>query len=531
LDTSTGTSAEIDIVEAGAIIVGAGIAGLATALAMAPLPVLVIARSALSRDVASGGAASIWAQGGIAAALGADDSAELHAADTLAVGGGTNDPEIVRLVTASAAEAIGWLQVLGVTFDRTISSDIALGREAGHSRRRIVHAGGDRIGAELIRFLSNAVRQRPNIDIRDDVAAEEILVSEGGVHGLLARTQGKRLLLRSRKIVLATGGIGGVFDRTTNPTSACGDGLAMAARAGALISDPEFVQFHPTALDIGLDPMPLATEALRGEGALLIDDLGIRFMPDVHPDAELAPRDIVARAVFAHRSRGRTVFLDCRQAIGARFAERFPTVYASCRARGLDPATDPIPVAPAAHYHMGGIAVDSHGRSSITGLWACGEVASTGLHGANRLASNSLLEALVFAPRVAADVRECGLSAGPSPRFPLPTTLPEAASADPDLISRLRTLSGASLGVVRNEEGLRHVLAFLAEIERRAATLSSSTRNRLTIARLIGAAALQRRESRGSHFRSDYPLPSAAWKRRSFLTLSDAERIAAEAIG
>jgi len=527
------TAPPAEEVEAGAVVIGAGIGGLATALALAARPemrrggrpssILLIARSPLSE-----GAASAWAQGGIAAALGEDDGPALHEADTIAVGCGTNDPEIVRLVTSGARAAIERLEALGLPFDRTVSGGLSFGREAGHSRRRIVHAGGDRIGMELVRVLGEALRRQEGVSLIEGVAAEEILVRDGTVQGLLGRREdGRALFLRTGAVILATGGIGGLYDRTTNPVSACGDGLAMAARAGAVIADAEFVQFHPTALDIGVDPMPLATEALRGEGAFFVDDLGRRLMTDVHADADLAPRDIVARAVWHRRSEGHTVYLDCR-AIGAGFAKRFPTVFASCMNRGIDPVHDLVPIAPAAHYHMGGVKVDARGRSTIEGLWACGEVASTGLHGANRLASNSLLEALVFAPLVAADVAQASHFSQAS-RLPQAFVPPPFSASsppdDPERTARLRALIGSGLGVVRDGAVMRWTLGLLAEIEREG-PLSLATRNRLTVARLVGASALAREESRGSHYRADFPETSEAWRHRTFITLAEADRIA-----
>ncbi len=292
----------------------------------------------------------------------------------------------------------------------------------------------------------------------------------------------------------------------------------MAARAGARLVDLEFVQFHPTALAVETDsePMPLLTEALRGEGAILIDDRGYRFMRDEHPDLELAPRDVVARAIWRRLMAGRKIFLDAREAIGDEFPERFPTVFELCRQHGLDPRTEPMPVAPAAHYHMGGIAVDGRGRSSLPGLWACGEVSSTGVHGANRLASNSLLEALVFGARVAEDLREASNRSLPSVRR-IPSA-PAGTSHDAELKHNVRRLMWEKVGVVRDEKGLTAALSeldALAEINPQAA---GEARNLLGVARLVAAAALARRESRGGHYRSDFPQPDPEWQRRLFLT-------------
>jgi L-aspartate oxidase len=309
------------------------------------------------------------------------------------------------------------------------------------------------------------------------------------------------LIIASRAVVLATGGIGHLYAVTTNPKQASGQGLAIAARAGAVIADPEFVQFHPTAIMAGRDPAPLATEALRGEGATLINERGDRFMVARHPLAELAPRDIVARGVFAEIAAGRGAFLDAREALGARFAEKFPAVHASCLAAGIDPAKQPIPVAPAAHYHMGGVAVDARGRSSIEGLWAGGEVSSTGAHGANRLASNSLLEAVVYAARIAEDIAGCAISAPTR----MPEGLPAPSNAALPVLSEkhLRTMMTSHVGVIRDGDHLAQAVRAFARLERDAG--STALRNMAISALLVAASALTRRESRGAHYRADYP--------------------------
>jgi L-aspartate oxidase len=325
----------------------------------------------------------------------------------------------------------------------------------------------------------------------------------------------------ARTIVLATGGIGHLYAATTNPREASGTGLAIAARAGAVIADPEFVQFHPTAIMAGRDPAPLATEALRGEGAILINGKGERFMLARHPDAELAPRDIVARGVFAEIAAGRGAYLDARAALGPHFAEKFPTVYASCIASGLDPAAQPIPIAPAAHYHMGGIAVDARGRSSIEGLWAGGEVASTGAHGANRLASNSLLEAAVYAARIAEDIAG---SEPPSPARALAAqATPRDCATSLPSAEDLRKLMSSHVGVIRDGEHLAAAVRTFAAIERDAGNLA--LRNMATTALLVAAAAFGRRESRGAHFRLDHPVEST-FARRTVTTLDEARKTA-----
>jgi L-aspartate oxidase len=330
------------------------------------------------------------------------------------------------------------------------------------------------------------------------------------------------VVIASRAIVLATGGVGHLYAVTTNPAEASGLGLAIAARAGAVIADPEFVQFHPTAIMAGRDPAPLATEALRGEGAILVNEAGERFMAKLHPLAELAPRDIVARGVFAEIAAGRGAFLDASKALGMRFAEKFPTVYASCISAGIDPAAQPIPVAPAAHYHMGGIAVDANGRTSLRGLWAGGEVSSTGAHGANRLASNSLLEAVVYAARIAEDIG--GHDIAPLLRRPAIVIAGQNAPMPTLVESSLRNMMTSHVGVVRDGAHLAKAIRLFADIERN--TGSIALRNMATTALLVAASAWSRRESRGAHCRSDHPAEVPALARRTMTTLTDARDVA-----
>jgi L-aspartate oxidase len=501
----------------GALILGAGIAGLFTALKLSPFPATVLAGT---RPGMSG--SSAWAQGGIAAAVGEDDSWQSHAADTMAAGAGLCDRSIVDLVAREAPARIDDLIGLGVPFDRKADGRLALGREAAHSHKRIVHVAGDRAGAEISRTLAERALATPSITLLEGFHAIELACEDGRVTGLFARTgigpQARLVLFRAPAVIFATGGIGALYAVTTNPLEARGEGLGMAARVGAVIADPEFVQFHPTAIDIGRDPAPLATEALRGEGAILVDETGRRFMLEVHKDAELAPRDIVARALHRERIAGHKTFLDCTRAIGAGFAQRFPTVYAACKSAGVDPAAQPIPVAPATHYHMGGIASDAQGRSSLAGLWVIGECAATGLHGANRLASNSLLEGLVFGARAAEDIA-AGVAPGTARGTP-PAPQRFSSPAPPHV---LRDAMSRLVGLERDATGLSEALNVIGQVER-AGGNEAALLNMTAAAKLVAAAALNRRESRGGHYRSDYPNADPA-SARTFMTLADAEAV------
>ncbi|MGV7219076.1 L-aspartate oxidase [Bradyrhizobium sp. UFLA05-112] len=503
------------------VIVGGGLAGLFCALKLAPRAVTLISAATLGQ-----GASSAWAQAGIAAAVAEGDSPEAHAADTVAVGAGLVDEAVALGIAREASPRIHDLLSYGVPFDRDLEGRLAVGREAAHSARRIVHVRGDMAGAAIIAALSEAVRRTPSIRLIEGLVAEALLTEDGAVTGLQLRdasnVRSRPVIIASRAVVLATGGIGHLYAVTTNPAEASGSGLAIAARAGAVIADPEFVQFHPTAIMAGHDPAPLATEALRGEGAVLINGRDERFMAARHPLAELAPRDIVARGVFAEVAAGRGAFLDAREALGARFAQKFPTVYASCIAAGFDPATQPIPIAPAAHYHMGGIAVDARGRTSIDGLWAGGEVSSTGAHGANRLASNSLLEAVVYAARIAKDI--AGRAIPPPARLPEAPVTPRNAAIDKRAETGLRAMMSAHVGVIRDRDGLVQAVQHFAELERDAGSVA--LRNMATTALLVATSAFARHESRGAHFRSDHPTEVPAFAKRTMTTFAAAREIA-----
>jgi L-aspartate oxidase len=514
----------------GALIVGAGLAGLFCALKLAPRPVTVLSPKPLGL-----GASSSWAQGGVAAAVGQGDSAEAHARDTDIAGAGIVDFELAESVAAEAAERIEDLAKWGTPFDRDEKGQFILSKEAAHSVNRVVRVSGDRAGREIMAALIEEVRNTPSIRIVEGITAVDLARADGRVIGVYARKLGDRyaepVLIRARATVLAAGGLGGLYAVTTNPPGVRGHAMGMAARAGALIADSEFVQFHPTSMAVGQDPAPLATEALRGEGAILVNDLGDRFMLDVHKDAELAPRDIVARANFRQIQEGRKVFLDTREALGSRIYDAFPTVANYCKEAGIDPAVEMIPVTPAAHFHMGGVKVDDRGRSSLAGLWVCGEASCTGLHGANRLASNSLLEAVVFGARIAEDIS--GLE-------PINKSLPPYLGIEWDeekgeeaermlrnltAVQQLRHIMTNYVGVERSEESLKTALRKIRELEETARDVTRSYLNMTVSATLVAAAALQRTESRGGHYRSDYPEKNPKFRDHTTLTLTEALKI------
>ena len=501
------------------VIVGAGLGALYAALKLAPHPVLMISPEALGE-----GASSAWAQGGVAAAMDQADSPENHAADTVRAGAGTVDPKIADLVTRHARDFILDLTKLGAPFDRTEDGQYVLSLEAAHSFARVVRVEGDQAGAEIMAALIEQVRQAPSIQVLEGTMAVGLDTDGGKVTGIAIQdataARSAPVMVRGAAYLLAGGGSGGLYALTTNPPRIRGQVIGMAARAGAKIADAEFVQFHPTAIDVGEDPAPLATEALRGEGATLINKQGERFMTAVHPDAELAPRDIVARAIFAQTQAGNRPMLDTRAALGAKVKDLFLTATDACMRNGIDPELDPIPVAAAAHYHMGGIAVDDQGRASLAGLWVCGEAASTGLHGANRLASNGLLEALVFA-RICAEGIEAQLgTATTAPKvqisFELGGTPPDA-----DAVLELRQTMTDLVGVVRDRQGLEGALQKIAALEDRFGD-SPSFLNMTATATMIAACALTREESRGSHYRSDFPDTKGTIGERSEITLDQA---------
>jgi L-aspartate oxidase len=482
----------------GPLIVGAGLAGLSAALeaARAGANVLVVTPEPLLNACSSA-----WAQGGMAAALTPRDSAELHAKDTEAAGAGLVDGSAARALTGAGRETVEWLAALGAPFDRDEHGGFVVSLEAAHSVPRVARVGGDGAGRAILSAVVAAARAEKRIEIWEDARLKGLVQdADGRVAGAVVARGARLVQITSTAVVLATGGAGGLFAATTTPSALTGDGMALAALAGADILDPEFVQFHPTAIDFprfgALNPAPLATEALRGEGARLVDGKG-RFLLGETDDADLKPRDVVARAVHAARAEGRGAFLDARTAIGDAFPHEFPAVFAACMRNGLDPRISPIPVMAACHYHMGGIAADADGRTTVLGLYAVGECAATGVHGANRLASNSLLEAAAFGRR--AGVAVAGETGGGRPApVRIAPDLPDAAMAE------LRIAMTAHAGVVRDAEGLSRLIALIdrLEVQHDAPTV-------LIAARLIAQAALDRRESRGGHYRSDYPQTAA----------------------
>ena len=512
------------------VVVGSGVAGLTAALeARVAGRVLLVTKALL--DAGS----TRWAQGGIAAALGPGDTPEQHLHDTLTAGVGLCDEAAVRVLVTEGPQAVRDLVARGAEFDRAPDGEIELTREGGHLRRRIAHAGGDATGAEISRALVAAVRADDRIRVVEHALVLDLLRdARGRAAGLTLHVLGEGQpdgvgAILARAVVLATGGMGQVFAATTNPAVSTGDGVALALRAGAIATDLEFVQFHPTVLWLGAGAsgqQPLISEAVRGEGGFLVDADGARFLADVHPLADLAPRDVVAKAIV--RRMGETgadhVWLDARHLGADVIQRRFPSIVESCRSHGIDPVTDLIPVAPAAHYASGGIRTDLHGRTGVPGLYACGEVACTGVHGANRLASNSLLEGLVFARRIGADLA----AELPPARDPAPESRP-AALVDPDGRPALQQAMTRGAGVLRDAGGLaeteQRIEALAARTTEKPGTEAWEVTNLATVAAALLAAAQRRAETRGCHWREDYPDADDAWLGHLVSTLHGSDGI------
>ncbi|MFF0725523.1 L-aspartate oxidase [Streptomyces sp. NPDC004134] len=522
------------VLDTDVVVVGSGVAGLTAALrcAEAGLRVAVVTKANLDDG------STRWAQGGIAAALGDGDSPEQHLADTLVAGAGLCDEDAVRTLVTEGPAAVRRLIATGATFDTDPATGaIELTREGGHHRRRIAHAGGDATGAEVSRALVAAVREAGIETVEHALVLDLIKDAEGRAAGVTLHVMGEGArdgvgAVHAPAVVLATGGMGQVFSATTNPAVSTGDGVALALRAGAEVSDLEFVQFHPTVMFLGPDAegqQPLVSEAVRGEGAHLVDADGVRFMVGQHELAELAPRDIVAKGITRRmREQGADhMYLDGRHFGAEMWKTRFPTIFAACRAHGFDPVHDLVPVAPAAHYASGGVVTDLRGHTSVPGLYACGEVACTGVHGANRLASNSLLEGLVFAERIAADVAAAPVRAEPaapeekSPPREIPL-LPQEARAD---IQRVMTAGAGVLRSAASLDGAADALRAIRDTARPAPAAPCvetwEATNLLLVAQVLVECARRRAETRGSHWREDHAdRDDARWARHFLLTLT-----------
>ena len=501
------------------VVVGSGIAGLTAALRIREAglgSVLVVTKDQLSAG------STQWAQGGIAAALGPGDTPQQHLEDTLVAGAGLCDVEAVRALVTEGPEAVRELIALGAQFDQTPAGELSLTREGGHHRNRIAHAA-DATGAEIQRALVAAVQAAPDITVQAHALALDLVPADGGgLAGVTLHVMGEGQrdgvgAVLCRAVVLASGGLGQIYSATTNPAVSTGDGMALALRAGATLRDLEFVQFHPTVLWLGdqaRGQQPLVSEALRGEGAFLVDDDGTRFMQGVHPLADLAPRDVVAKAIMRrmHETGAEHVWLDARHFAPEVWEHHFPTILASCRHHGIDPVTELVPVAPACHYASGGVATDLLGRTDVPGLFATGEVACSGVHGANRLASNSLLEGLVFSRRIAAHLAADGL---PPLREPAVDTRPPGLVAAEHRTTVQHVMTERA-GVLRTEEGLARAVVSLDALldgpPGDPGTAAWETTNLATLGIALAGAARLRRETRGSHWREDHPeRDDAAW--------------------
>lgn len=497
---------------------GAGVAGLRGAIDLAQSgSVLIVAKDTLRES------SSEYAQGGIAVALSDEDEVSLHEQDTINAGAGLCNREAVRTLVEEGPAAIQELIEWGVEFDRE-GAELLFAREGAHSRNRVLHSHGDSTGREIARALYQKASSLPAIDFRSFAAITDLLLRDGVVTGAVACDERRKTGVRihARAVLLATGGLGGVFKQTTNPDVATGDGVAVAWRAGAAISDIEFVQFHPTALFVRGAPSFLLTEALRGEGAYLRNNSGERFMRRYHEMGELAPRDVVSRSIVAEMARtGAPVTLDVTH-LGAEFIRgRFPRVYQTCLQHGIDITAGPVPVHPAAHYAMGGVATDLDARTSVPGLYAAGEVACTGVHGANRLASNSLLEGVVFGARAGRTIRDASSARAYGSEPPGAVLCPEMK------IEEIREIAWEQCGISRSEQGLRSALEALGAARLVVAGTSGRSvhelRNVHTVATLIARCALARKESRGGHYRTDYPEPREEFRKHSLVRRDDSD--------
>ncbi|MGW0486569.1 L-aspartate oxidase [Streptomyces olivaceus] len=529
--------------DADVVVVGSGVAGLTAALRCetAGLRTVVVTKARLDDG------STRWAQGGIAAALGDGDTPEQHLDDTLVAGVGLCDEAAVRTLVTEGPDAVRRLIATGAHFDESAGGGLALTREGGHHRRRIAHAGGDATGAEISRALVGAVRARGIRTVENALVLDLLTDAAGRTAGVTLHVMGEGRhdgvgAVHAPAVVLATGGMGQVFSATTNPSVSTGDGVALALRAGAEVSDLEFVQFHPTVLFLGADAegqQPLVSEAVRGEGAHLVDADGVRFMQGQHELGELAPRDIVAKGITRRMQEqgAEHMYLDARHFGAAMWEQRFPTILAACRAHGIDPVTEPVPVAPAAHYASGGVRTDASGRTTVPGLYACGEVACTGVHGANRLASNSLLEGLVYAERIAADIADSHADGTLRARVPAPLPHPGHPAhplLPPEARLAIQRIMTEGAGVLRSASSLTRAADRLDRLhtEARVALREDGktaepgvdtweTTNLLSVARVLVAAAARREETRGCHWREDHAeRDDTAWRRHIVVRLN-----------
>ncbi|MEU1118669.1 MULTISPECIES: L-aspartate oxidase [unclassified Streptomyces] len=536
--------------DADVVVVGSGVAGLTAALraSAAGLKTVVVTKARLDDG------STRWAQGGVAAAIGEGDTPEQHLDDTLVAGAGLCDEAAVHTLVTEGPGAVRRLIDTGAHFDRDPEGAIELAREGGHHRRRIAHAGGDATGAEISRALVEAVRARGIPTVENALVLDLLTDAEGRTAGVSLHVMGEGQhdgvgAVHAPAVVLATGGMGQVFAATTNPSVSTGDGVALALRAGAEVSDLEFVQFHPTVLFLGADAegqQPLVSEAVRGEGAHLVDADGVRFMVGQHELAELAPRDIVAKGITRRMLEKGTqhMYLDARHFGADMWQNRFPTILAACRAHGIDPVTEPVPIAPAAHYASGGVRTDRHGRTTVPGLYACGEVACTGVHGANRLASNSLLEGLVYAERIADDIAARHAENALHARVPAPVTQPETPThplLPPEARFTIQRVMTEGAGVLRSADSLARAADRLARIHAEAAGALAEhgktsepgvdtweATNLLCVARVLVAAAQRRAETRGCHWRQDHAdRDDTAWRRHIVVRLNPDRTLAA----
>lgn len=490
------------------IVVGSGIAGLTTALSLASSGQVMILTKA-KEDSSN----SFRAQGGIAAAIGENDSPELHRDDTLRTGVDLCNPDSVDLMVKMAPDTIRLLAKWGTPFDQK-NGRIELAREGSHSVSRILHVHGDSTGAGITSSLLAQATRCESIELKTHTMVKDLIVHEKVCRGVMTIDHSGEMTvyLAKKGVVLATGGCGQLFRYTTNDLVSTGDGIAMAHRAGVRLMDMEFVQFHPTALAVEQNPMFLISEAVRGEGAILRNDDGDPFMTRVHEWRDLAPRDVVSRAIYEETKKGHRVYLDATH-LGSKFEERFPTIYRQCLRHGIDPKKDWIPVTPAAHFVMGGIRTDLNGETSLPRLFACGEVACTGVHGANRLASNSLLEGAVFAQRVAKKLTQYEDQS--TDQIPIVfEALCINKQSDAIWKKRIQDIMWDHCGIVRSSEGLLNGILYLDKLAQELPTGMFECENMLTVAQIMLKAALWRKESRGGHYRCDYPNPIPEWSRK-----------------